>query len=81
MLLSVCGKYKDLCCNCSRTLLIGPVPEQREAYSFLLEVFEVLQKTIKPGSKISDVYKACVSYGNDKAKAEGGSNTETGKKF
>ena len=24
VLLSVCGKYKDLCCNCSRTLLIGP---------------------------------------------------------
>ena len=24
ILLSVCGKYRDLNCNCSRTLLIGP---------------------------------------------------------
>ena len=27
------------------------------------------------------MYKACISYGNDKAKAEGGSNTDSGKKF
>lgn len=32
ILLSVCGKYKDLCCNCSRTLMIDPKPEQKEAY-------------------------------------------------
>ena len=42
ILLSICGKYKDLCCNCSRTLMIDPKPEQKEAYQFLLETFDFL---------------------------------------
>lgn len=41
----------------------------------------MLQKTVKPGTKICDVFKACLAYGNEKSKKEGGANTETGKKF
>ena len=67
ILLSICGKYRDLNCNCSRTLLIGPQQEQKDAYNYLLDVFDVLQRTVKPGIKISDVYKACVNHGKEKA--------------
>ena len=41
ILLTVCGKYRDLCCNCQRTLLIGPTTDQKDAYQFLLDLFEV----------------------------------------
>ena len=46
----------------------------------MLEVFEILQKAVKPGNKISDVHKACIQYGKDKVLAEG-SSTEAGKKY
>jgi len=40
-----------------------------------------MHKALKPGVKISEVYKACSQYGFDKSKNMGSSNTEAGKKF
>jgi len=71
VLISVCTKYKDMCCSCSRTLLIDSTQEQKEAYTFIIEMFATLQKTIKPGVKVSDVYKACLSMANTKQESLG----------
>jgi nucleosome binding factor SPN SPT16 subunit len=38
VILTVCSKYKDITCNVSRTLLINPVNEQKEAYEFLTQL-------------------------------------------
>lgn len=67
VLVSICTKYKDMCCTCSRTLLIDATPEQKEAYAFLTEVFFNLQKSIRPGVKLGDAYKTCLKLTNDKA--------------
>jgi len=60
ILLTVCGKYRDLCCNCQRTLLIGPTTDQKDAYQFMLDLFDVALNQIKPGVALSQVYKATV---------------------
>lgn len=42
ILLTVCGKYKDIACNASRTMLINPVPEQKTAYEFLFDLIKFI---------------------------------------
>ena len=66
VLISICGKYKDMCSNCSRTLLIDATNEQKEAYIFISEVFSVLHKALKPGVKINEVYQTCIKFCNEK---------------
>ena len=38
VIVTVCSKYKDLTCNVSRTMLINPVTEQKDAYELLTKV-------------------------------------------
>lgn len=42
VLLSACSKYKDMCVNCSRTLLIDANSEQKEGYIFLTDLFYMI---------------------------------------
>ncbi|TNV85367.1 hypothetical protein FGO68_gene4788 [Halteria grandinella] len=62
IILSVCAKYKDLCCSISRTLLINPVPEQKEAYELMLKIYSKWLEVLKPGSKISQAYSQVIDY-------------------
>ena len=57
IILSICGKYKDFCSNQSRTLIIDPIPEQKAAYEFLMQVFDLLVENLKIGKSFAEIYK------------------------
>ena len=61
VILTVCSRYKDLSCNISRSLLINPVNEQKEAYEFLIKVFQHIIDHLKVGKKISEVYESTLA--------------------
>jgi len=58
VILSIGGKYQDMCTSVSRTLLIGPSETQKKAYLFIIEVFDQIQKELRVDRKVGDVYKA-----------------------
>jgi nucleosome binding factor SPN SPT16 subunit len=37
----------------TRTLIIGPVDEQKQAYEFLISLFDLIVSKLKKGTKIS----------------------------
>ena len=54
--INVCGKYADMSAMASRTLIVNPKDEQKAAYILAHEAEELLIKSLKPGTKISDAY-------------------------
>lgn len=52
----MCGKYADMSAMASRTLIVNPKDEQKAAYILAHEAEELLIKSLKPGTKISDAY-------------------------
>lgn len=62
IIISVCGKYKDFCANQSRTLIIDPIDEQKQAYEFLNKVFDNLVSQLKIGLELSEVHKNLMEY-------------------
>ena len=71
VLLSVCGKYKDFCSQQSRTLIIGPIPEQKLAYEFLVKCEDHLISQLKPGTKISEAYKSVHDFASKQGEQAG----------
>ncbi|CDW89086.1 isoform a [Stylonychia lemnae] len=68
ILLSVCNKYKDICCNISRTIIINLVDEQKHAYIFLNDMMNYLISLMMVDKKISDIYKAFIEQVKSKGK-------------
>ena len=57
VILSVCGKYKDFCASQSRTLIIDPIEEQKNAYEFISCSFEYLVNQMTAGTSIAELHK------------------------
>ncbi|XP_028649456.2 FACT complex subunit SPT16 [Erpetoichthys calabaricus] len=55
-------RYKSYCSNLVRTLMVDPPQEMQDNYNFLLQVEEELQKEMKNGAKLSDVYNAVIEF-------------------
>ena len=54
--INVCGKYCDMTTMASRTLLVDPKPEQKDAYMVAHDAQELLIKSLKIGSTVSSAY-------------------------
>lgn len=59
-------KYRDYNTAMSRTLFIDPTNEQKLCYTKLYELHNKLKDSMKPGTKINDVYKIGVDFINEK---------------
>ena len=56
--INVCSKFSDMCSMASRTLLVNPKEEQKQAYLIANEALDTLSKSLKVGKPISDAYVA-----------------------
>jgi nucleosome binding factor SPN SPT16 subunit len=59
---SLGARYKMYCSNIARTFLVDPPKKVSETYEVLLEVQEACIAAMKPGKPLKSVYKAAVSY-------------------
>lgn len=56
-------KYKELCCNLTRTLILNAKPQHKELYNFTLNIFKyIISDCLKPGNTYSFVYKTVTGY-------------------
>ncbi|XP_067013415.1 FACT complex subunit spt16 isoform X2 [Anabrus simplex] len=55
-------RYKSYCSNIVRTLLVNPTDEIQANYNFLVDLEELLLKTLTAGAKLSDVYEAGLAH-------------------
>eukprot|EP00026_Physarum_polycephalum_P000558 Phypoly_transcript_00559.p1 GENE.Phypoly_transcript_00559~~Phypoly_transcript_00559.p1 ORF type:complete len:1075 (-),score=176.29 Phypoly_transcript_00559:1265-4462(-) len=60
------ARYKGYCSNAARTFFIDPKKEVEINYRFLLEVHNIVVKSIKPGVKISVIMDKATKYIADK---------------
>jgi nucleosome binding factor SPN SPT16 subunit len=56
--INVCAKFSDMCAMASRTLLVNPKDDQKQAYLIANDALDTLIKSLKVGSPISDAYVA-----------------------
>lgn len=56
--LNVCSKFSDMCSMASRTLLVNPKDEQKQAYLIAFDALDLLSKSLKVGKPISDAFIA-----------------------
>lgn len=61
IILTLGVRYRSYCSNITRTLLINASKEKKRAYTLLCAVFDECVATLKPGNRMSDVYKAAIS--------------------
>lgn len=47
--LNVCGKYKDMNAMASRTLLVNPTEQQKNAYMLADETLDIIVRSIQVG--------------------------------
>lgn len=57
IIIALGGKYKQYCGVLARTLLVNPTAEQRAQYEFLFDLHNQLIELMRPGVKLSDIYK------------------------
>ncbi len=57
IIIALGGKYKQYCGVLARTLLVNPTSEQRAQYEFLFDLHNQLIELMRPGVKLSDIYK------------------------
>ena len=74
---NVCGKYADMSAMASRTLMVNPTPEQKQAYKDALEAQELLISKLTVGSAIKDAYLAAREHLN-KARSDLGVSSNFG---
>lgn len=55
------SRYSNYCSNIARTFLIDATPAQSKAYEVLLKAHDAAIAMLKPGNKVSSVYRAAVS--------------------
>ena len=56
--INVCGKFCEMSAMASRTLLVDPKPEQKQAYMVAYEALEMLVNSLEVGKPISAAYTA-----------------------
>jgi len=56
--INVCGKFCDMTAMASRTLLVDPSEEQKNAYVVAYEALDTLIQALKPGQPIKNAYMA-----------------------
>ena len=62
IIVSLGARYRMYCSNIARTFLVDPPKKVSETYEVLLEVQEACMNVMKPGKSLKMVYKAAVSY-------------------
>ena len=60
--INVCGKFCDMSAMASRTLLVDPTEEQKNAYMTANEALNTLISSLKVGTRIKDVYSATKNF-------------------
>ena len=60
--INVCGKYCDMNAMASRTLLVDPKQEQKDAYMIAHDAQELLIARLKAGSTIASAYTAAKNH-------------------
>lgn len=56
-------KYKELCCNVTRTLILNAKTQHKELYNFTLNVLKhIVSECLKVGTSFSSVYKKVIEY-------------------
>ncbi|XP_065185359.1 FACT complex subunit SPT16-like isoform X1 [Sycon ciliatum] len=63
------ARYRSYCSNIVRTMMVQPSETQQEDYKILLETEEVLQKELKAGVKLCDVYSKTYDFLSSKKKS------------
>jgi len=48
-------QYKSFCANLARTYFVDPTKDQENSYKFLLDIEQLIFKTLKPGTPLSTV--------------------------
>ena len=56
--INVCGKFCEMSAMASRTLLVDPKPEQKQAYILAYEALETLVSNLQVGNPISAAYSS-----------------------
>ena len=54
-------RYKTYCSSLIRTMMVMPDDTQKEIYSFLLDVYQLVLTKLVPGTTFSEVYASAVS--------------------
>lgn len=62
------ARYKYYCSNIVRTLMVNPSEEQKDIYTFLVDLQEHIIEKLKDGVKLSDVYTDGVTYATEHRK-------------
>jgi nucleosome binding factor SPN SPT16 subunit len=66
IVVSIGARYKQYCSNIARTFFVDPPKKISEAYDVLLEVQDACLAVMKPGNQLKDVYKAAISFLEEK---------------
>lgn len=59
------ARYKSYCSNIVRTLMVNPSEEQKEIYSFLVNLQEHIIEKLRDGVKLSDVHNEGMNYATE----------------
>ncbi|KNC36435.1 transcriptional regulator [Plasmodium falciparum RAJ116] len=63
ILVGVGLKYKELCCNITRTLLLNARTQHKELYNFTISIEKyIIKECLKVGTNFSSVYKKTLEY-------------------
>lgn len=60
--INVCGKFCDMSAMASRTLLVDPTEDQKQAYMTANEALSNLIEGLQVGARIKDVYSATKNF-------------------
>uniref|UniRef100_A0A7S2V990 FACT complex subunit n=1 Tax=Entomoneis paludosa TaxID=265537 RepID=A0A7S2V990_9STRA len=66
IMVSLGARYRNYCSNIGRTFLVDPPKKVSENYELLLEMQEACLEVMRPGKPAKAVYKAAVSFLQDK---------------
>ena len=55
-------RYKTYCSSLVRTMMVMPDNSQREIYTFLIDVYQLVLKNLIPGTTSSEVYNTALSH-------------------
>ena len=55
-------RYKTYCSSLVRTMMVMPDNSQREIYTFLVDVYQLVLKNLIPGTPSSEVYNTALSH-------------------
>lgn len=65
---SIGAKFKYYCSNVARTYLVDAADDQEQTYKLLVEIFQRLLKSLKPGVQLNELYNQSVKFLESKNK-------------